>query len=77
MKEDEYTKSIAKNQVCAIFHMRDIPNNLLKFINFVCPSEVHKHDHHKPAETLFWAFVQMREFVAWGTHNDYNKTRNV
>ena len=24
MKEDEYTKSLAKNQVCAIFHMRDI-----------------------------------------------------
>ena len=27
MKEDEYTKRIAKNQVCAIFHMRDIRKN--------------------------------------------------
>ena len=24
MKEDKYTKSLAKNQVYAIFHMRDI-----------------------------------------------------
>ena len=24
MKEDNYTKSLAKNQVCTIFHMRDI-----------------------------------------------------
>ena len=29
MKEDEYTKRIAKNQVCAIFHMRDIRKNVL------------------------------------------------
>ena len=29
MKEDEYTKSLAKNQVCAIFHMRDIGKNVL------------------------------------------------
>ena len=25
MKEDKYTKSLAKNQVYAIVHMRDIP----------------------------------------------------
>ena len=29
MKEDKYTKSLAKNQVCAIFHMRDIRKNFL------------------------------------------------
>ena len=23
MKEDKYTKNLAKNQICAIFHMRD------------------------------------------------------
>ena len=33
MKEDKYTKSLAKNQVCAIFHMQDIQKNVVpKFI---------------------------------------------
>ena len=33
MKEDKYTKSFTKNQVCAIFHMWDIRKNVLpKFI---------------------------------------------
>ena len=33
MKEDKYSKSLAKNQVCAIFHMRDIQKNVVpKFI---------------------------------------------
>ena len=33
MKEDKYTKRLAKNQVCAIFQMRDIrKNDLPKFI---------------------------------------------
>ena len=33
MKEDKYAKSLAKNQVCAIFQMRDIwKNRLPKFI---------------------------------------------
>ena len=27
MKEDKYTKRLAKNQVCAIFQMRDIRKN--------------------------------------------------
>ena len=30
---DKYTKSLAKNQVCAIIHLRDIQKNILpKFI---------------------------------------------
>ena len=29
MKEDEYTISLAKNQVCAIFQMRDIQTNVI------------------------------------------------
>ena len=29
MEEDKYTKSLAKNQVWAIFHMRDIQNKVL------------------------------------------------
>ena len=28
MKEDAYTKSLAKNQFCAIFHMREIWENV-------------------------------------------------
>ena len=33
MKKDKYTKSLAKNQVCQIFQMRDIgKNGLPKFI---------------------------------------------
>ena len=29
MKYDKYTKSLAKNQVCAVFHMQDIQKNAL------------------------------------------------
>ena len=37
MKEDKYTKSLANNQVCAIFHLRDIGKNVLvKFIKQMC-----------------------------------------
>ena len=33
MKEDKFTKSLAKNQVCAIFHLRDVRKNVLpKFV---------------------------------------------
>jgi len=33
MKKDKYTKTLAKNQVCEIFQMRDIgKNGLPKFI---------------------------------------------
>ena len=36
MKEDKYTKSLAKNQVCAIFQRRDIrKNGLPKFIKLL------------------------------------------
>ena len=45
MKEDKYTKSLAKNQIYAIVHMRDIRKNVLpKFIKLcmetprLCPS---------------------------------------
>jgi len=33
IKEDKYTKSLAKNQVCAIFHTQNVRKNVLfKFI---------------------------------------------
>ena len=50
MKEDKYTKRLAKNQVCANIHMRDIWKNVLpKFIRICmetpcwCPFEGHKY----------------------------------
>ena len=58
MKGDKYTKSLAKNQVCAIFHMRDIQRNVLpKFIKLcmelpcLCPFQGHKCGRWKPTET--------------------------
>ena len=49
MKKDEYTKTLAKNQVCEIFQMRDIgKNGLPKFIKLCmetpcwCPIQEHK-----------------------------------
>ena len=64
MKEDEYTRSLAKNQVCAIFHMRDIRKNVLpQFIRlsietpFWCPFEGHKYyGQRKPTETSAFEF---------------------
>ena len=50
MKEDKYTKSLAKNQVCAVFQMRDIrKNGLPKFIKLCmetpcwCPLQRHQY----------------------------------
>ena len=50
IKEDEYTNSLAKIQVCAMFRAGDIGGNIvLKFIRLcmetpcLCPSEGHKY----------------------------------
>ena len=50
MKEDKYTKTLAKNQVCEIFQMRDIgKNGLPKFIKLCmetscwCPFQEHQY----------------------------------
>ena len=58
MKEDKYSKSLAKNQVYAIAHMRDIRKNVLpKFIKlcmetpYLCPFQGHKYGRRKPTET--------------------------
>ena len=57
MKEDKYTKRLAKNQVYAIVHMRDIRKNLLpKFIKLcmetpcLCPFQGHKNGRPKTTE---------------------------
>ena len=36
MKEDKYTKSLAKNQVCGIIRMRDIRKNVLPKLIRLC-----------------------------------------
>ena len=63
MKEDKYTKSLAKNQVYAIVHMRDIRKNVLpKFIKFcmetpcLCPFEGHKYAAGNQQKHLFLSF---------------------
>ena len=63
MKEDKYTKSLAKNQVYSIVHMRDIRKNVLhKFIKLctetpcLCPFQGHKYGRRKPAETSVSVF---------------------
>ena len=58
MKKDKYTKTLAKNQVCEIFQMRDIAkNDLPKFIKLcvetLCwgPFQEHQYDRQIPTET--------------------------
>ena len=36
MKEDKYTKNLAKNQVCAVFHIPDIRENVLPKFTKLC-----------------------------------------
>ena len=63
MIEDKYKKSLAKNELCAIFHMLDIrKNDLPKFIKLCvktprwCPSEGHKYGRRKPIDTFAFEF---------------------
>ena len=59
MKEDKYTKSLAKSQVYAIVHMRDIRKNVLpKFIKLVCVPfrGTKKYGRRKPTETSVFEF---------------------
>ena len=54
MKEDEYTKSLDKNEVCAIFQKRDIRKNVLsKFIKLCMETPC---GHRKPTETSVFEF---------------------
>ena len=65
MKENKYTKSLAKNQIYAVVHMRDIRekrNVLPKFIKLcmgtpcLCPIQGHKYGRRKPTETSVFEF---------------------
>ena len=63
MKEDKYKKSLAKNQVYGIVHMRDSRKNVLpKFIKpcmeapCLCPFQGHKYGRRKLTETSAFEF---------------------
>ena len=63
MKEDKYTKNLAKNQVYAIVHMREIRKNVLpNFIRlcmetpYLCPFQGHKYGRRIPTETSVFEF---------------------
>ena len=63
MKEDTYSKRVAKNQVYVIGHTRDIRKNVLpKFIQLcmetpcLCPFQGHKYGRRKPTETSVFEF---------------------
>ena len=58
MKKDKFSKSLAKNQMFAIAHMRDIRKKVLpKIIKrmestpCLCPFQGHKNGRPKPTET--------------------------
>ena len=63
IKKDKYTKTLAKNQVCEIFQMRDIgKNGLPKFIKLCmetpcwCPFQEHQYGRRIPTETSVFEF---------------------
>ena len=63
MKEDKYTKSLAKNQVFAIVHTRDVGKNVLpKFIKLcmetscLSPFQGDKCGRRKPTDTSVFEF---------------------
>jgi len=63
MKKDKYTKTVAKNQVCEIFQLRDIGRNgLPKFTRLCtetpcwCPLQEHQYGRRIPTETSVFEF---------------------
>ena len=63
IKEDEYSNSLTKIQVCAMFRAGDIRRNVLfKFIRLcmetpcLCPSEGHKYGGRKLTKTYVMEF---------------------
>ena len=64
-KEDEYSNSVAKIQVCAMFRAGDVRKNvLLKFIRLcmempcLCPSEGYKYGGRKLTKTCHQVFYK-------------------
>ena len=72
IKEDEYSNSLTKVQVCAIFRARDIRRNvLLKFIRLcmetpcLCPSQGHKYGVRKLTKTYVIEFCYKKPVVVF------------
>ena len=90
MKEDKYTKSLAKNQVYAIFQMRDIrKKSLPKFKKLRmetqcwCPFRGHQYDLRLATKTSLFEFSYYKcvnsslEELIKIKSNIYSETRNV
>ena len=92
MKEDKCIKSLAKNQVCAIFHKRDRQKNILpKFKKLsmempcLCPFQGQKSGCQKPTETSVFEFsyqcmdFPLEELIKIKVNHTkmYSETRNV
>ena len=56
MKEDKYIKSLAKNQVYAVVHMRDIRKNVLPKFTKLLMETLCKYGRRKPTETSAFEF---------------------
>ena len=56
MKEDKYTKSLAKNQVYAVVHMRDIRKKVLAKFTKLLMETLCKYGRRKPTETSAFEF---------------------
>ena len=72
IKEDEYSNSLTKIQVCAMFRAGDIRRNvLLKFIRLcmetpcLCPSEGHKYGGRKLTKTYVMEFCYKKLIVVF------------
>ena len=82
IKEDEYSNSLTKIQVCAMFRAGDIRRNvLLKFIRLcmetpcLCPSEGHKYGGRKLTKTYVMKFCYKKLIVIfWGLIDIYMST---
>ena len=86
-KEDKYSNSLAKIQVCAMFHAGDIWNVLLTFLRLcmetacLCPSEGHKYGGQKQTKNMSEFSYKKPVVVIWRLINiymsTYSHTRNV
>ena len=85
IKEDEYSNSLTKVQVCAMFRAGDIRINvLLKFIRLcmetpcLCPSQGHKYGGRKLTKTYVIEFCYKKPVVVfWGLINIYVSTYSL
>ena len=70
MEENQYTKHLAKNQDCAIFHVRDTRKNVLPKLSKLCmetpcwfPFEGHKYGRGKQKDSSVFEFFFFHKSV--------------